>query len=453
MILFLFALLLAFPVSSSAQGGQQAVPFIMNLDYARFRNDAKSGYLEIYYQFYISQLTFVREGSRWRGAIVVKTDIINEQTQEKTVRDHMVLPLVFEDTVSFARMNSVIRQAGHLLPFGKYLLDVVAYDSVKPSMRDKLTLSLDINRILGAPAISDLQLCSSIKPSENKANPFYKNAHEVVANPTLVFGALYPVIYVYAELYDLDPARTYGVEYEVLNDAGAVVKKSSRNRQYRASNTVEVGTINAVALPSGRYTLRLSLKDPQTGIRTRVEKRFYVNNPTVAMDTPGVVSPLVADAIAALSSGEIDREFEQIKYLATEAELSIINQLRDTEGKRKFLQDFWTRREEGSDGRPPVRRSDFLRSVSLSNERFSYLGKEGWRTDRGRVFIQYGNPDEIERRPSEGEARPYEIWYYYRIENGVQFVFVDRSGFGDYQLVHSTKRGELRDEGWSRFLR
>ena len=45
-----------------------------------------------------------------------------------------------------------------------------------------------------------------------------------------------------------------------------------------------------------------------------------------------------------------------------------------------------------------------------------------------------------------------EIWHYYAIENGVDFVFVDRTGFGEYQLVHSTKRGELRDDDWQRFL-
>jgi hypothetical protein len=49
-------------------------------------------------------------------------------------------------------------------------------------------------------------------------------------------------------------------------------------------------------------------------------------------------------------------------------------------------------------------------------------------------------------------AKPYQTWYYYGLEKGVEFIFVDRLGNGDYQLVHSTKRGELQDENWQSYL-
>jgi hypothetical protein len=94
----------------------------------------------------------------------------------------------------------------------------------------------------------------------------------------------------------------------------------------------------------------------------------------------------------------------------------------------------------------------YLQRVLSASQRFHALNRDGWRTDRGRVFILFGEPDEIERFPSSQEAKPYENWHYYSIENGVEFVFIDRSGFGEYILVHSTKRGELRDDDWQRFL-
>ncbi len=78
------------------------------------------------------------------------------------------------------------------------------------------------------------------------------------------------------------------------------------------------------------------------------------------------------------------------------------------------------------------------------------MGKEGWKTDRGRVYIMYGEPNEIERYPNQTQTRPYEIWSYYDLEGGVRFVFGDITGFADYQLLHSTKRGELRDQYWER---
>ncbi len=442
--------LATFHVFAQTQG--RGSSFVMNLDYARFRNDASSGYLEIYYLFYCGQLSFQLDGARLKGAIVLNTEVINQQTGERVVKERVVLPVVIQDTSVATRTKSVVRQSGHLIANGKYVLHVVAYDSAKPVMSDSISLSVDIIEFAGTPAMSDLELCSSIRASQDKTDPFYKNAHEVVANPTLVFGRDYPVIYVYTEFYDVDTSKVYALEYAVVDDAGNVVKKTNRSRRYAVPNAVDVGTMNALSFRSGRYSLRLNMKDAQSGKSTEVEKRFYVNNPSIAQGPAKSLSQPLESGIEALTPEETDREFLQVKYLATEPEMYLFDQLKDPQGKRKFLHDFWKRIEAGSEDQPPRRRADYLRNVAIANERFSYLSKQGWQTDRGRVLAVYGPPDQIERHPSEGETKPFEIWNYYQIENGVQFIFVDWTGFGDYQLVHSTKRGEVKDEEWGRYL-
>ena len=100
-----------------------------------------------------------------------------------------------------------------------------------------------------------------------------------------------------------------------------------------------------------------------------------------------------------------------------------------------------------------MKRFDYLQLVEYVDETYREMGREGWKTDRGRIFLIYGNPDEIDRHPSVGTAKPYEIWRHHGIEAGVEFVFIDRFGYGQYILVHSTKRGELRDNTWQRLLR
>ena len=62
----------------------------------------------------------------------------------------------------------------------------------------------------------------------------------------------------------------------------------------------------------------------------------------------------------------------------------------------------------------------------------------------------YGEPTEIERYPNQIDTRPYEIWHFTEMEGGVYFIFADITGFSDYTLVNSTKRGELRDDNWQR---
>jgi hypothetical protein len=58
---------------------------------------------------------------------------------------------------------------------------------------------------------------------------------------------------------------------------------------------------------------------------------------------------------------------------------------------------------------------------------------EGWRSDRGMVYITLGPPNNIDRHPFDYDAKPYEIWEYYDMNQ--QFIFVDETGFGDYRLT------------------
>ena len=442
-LLFLFALLIGFSEAAVAQ--TPANPFVINFDYARFRNNATNGYLELYYSFYCGQITFHADGTGLKGGVGIRTNLIQEGTGKAVINERVVLPVVMDDTSAAGwRTTSILRQAGHLVPFGKYRLHVVAYDSANPAQRDSLSMPVEINAL---PVTSDLQLCASIQASANTTHAYYKNAHEVTPHPSLVFGAYMPVIYTYTELYDVDTSKVYTIDYEIIDPDGAVAKKVSRHRRYRTRNTIEVGTLNAVTLKSGKYSLRLSVQNSPAQ-----QKAFFVYQLPALSGEPAPTATSLAIAIEALTEKEVEEEFQKAKYLADKTEIYFFNQLKTAAAKKEYLKDFWNRRESGSATETPRQRIDYLRRVQLADEYYSKYIKKGWRTDRGRVFILYGKPDEVERHPSEGIAKPYEIWYFYQIENGVQFVFVDRSGFGDYELVHSTKRGELTDEDWQRYL-
>jgi GWxTD domain-containing protein len=116
------------------------------------------------------------------------------------------------------------------------------------------------------------------------------------------------------------------------------------------------------------------------------------------------------------------------------------------------LAKFWTDVENGQHEGIDFTRTIFLDRILTANQRYHAMGKEGWLTDRGRVYLLYAEPDEVERFPSSSVNKPYEIWHYNQIESGVIFVFIDRSGLGNYTLVHSTKRGEIQDESWQQYL-
>ncbi|MDX1700930.1 MAG: GWxTD domain-containing protein, partial [Melioribacteraceae bacterium] len=138
------------------------------------------------------------------------------------------------------------------------------------------------------------------------------------------------------------------------------------------------------------------------------------------------------------------------KIVATKNESEQYSDLDSLNAKREFLYLFWKKR----DNIPATEVNEFKRAyfsrVTMAEQRYSALSNPGYRTDRGIVYIKFGEPDEIDRHPNETETKPYEVWYYNQIEGGVVFVFADLTGFNNYELLHSTKRGELQDPRWRR---
>jgi len=111
---------------------------------------------------------------------------------------------------------------------------------------------------------------------------------------------------------------------------------------------------------------------------------------------------------------------------------------------------FWKARDENQSDDKNQYYQDYLSRIAEANAKYSAAKKDGWKTDRGRVFLIYGKPSEIERYPNQIETKPYEIWKYESLDGGVVFVFGDITGYNDYQLLTSTKRGEMRDDNWQR---
>ncbi len=439
----------------SVLGAQERIDpassFVVNFDFALFRNNDSTKYLELYFASFPHLVTLKRNGDHYQGFVIIDLELRDKGTQVLLEKSRSLIPIEVPDSSGPAYRNTLIGQMGYVVPTGRYDLHITAIDSLASARRD--TFSLDVEAPASSSSIvqsSDLELCTVIRQSTNTSDPFYKNAHEVVPNPTLLFGgANYPVIFHYLELYNLNVDETYTVKTILADGAGKPLQESTRKRKFGVTNAVDLGTTNATKLPSGKYSFQVFLLSAASSPLLRVEKLFYAYNPQL-------VQPTVSNAImqetslSGLSAEELAQEFDQVRYLATQQEIKTFSQISSVDGRREFLGKFWI--EVGKMGYFPIRREEYLRRIKHANEQYRAHSRAGWRTDRGRVQALYGAPDEIDRRPSSEGGKPHEIWSYYQVENGVVFVFIDRTGFGDYVLVHSTKRGELRDDNWQRLL-
>jgi GWxTD domain-containing protein len=303
-------------------------------------------------------------------------------------------------------------------------------------------------------AMSDIELCTSIQSSSNKKSIFYKNTLEVVPNVGRVYGTGLPMMYYYLETYNLADGTgkrpDVTLRLTVVDATGKEVlrKEKSKPRLHRSS--VEIGTMNLSALRGGTYLLKASMIDTGQHALAVTTKKFFIYRPGMAPDTTTAAfnASGATSEFSVMTEQEIDLLFKQASYLATQLERDQYPKLSGVEAKRNFLFEFWRRRD--TDPVTPFNefKDAYYRRVEFANATYAVGSREGWKTDRGRVYLVYGQSDEIERFPSTAESLPYEIWHYNALQGGVIFVFVDRTGLSDYQLVHSTHRDELQDGNW-----
>ncbi len=144
---------------------------------------------------------------------------------------------------------------------------------------------------------------------------------------------------------------------------------------------------------------------------------------------------------------------EDVRYIITPEELSAFKQLSNDEERDQFIEQFWLRRDPTPDTPENEFKEEHYRRIAYANEHFA-AGIPGWRTDRGRIYIVYGPPDEIDAHPSGGtydrpmeegggetSTYPFEDWRYRYIEGIGQEVvleFVDTCMCGDYHLTMDT---------------
>lgn len=101
-------------------------------------------------------------------------------------------------------------------------------------------------------------------------------------------------------------------------------------------------------------------------------------------------------------------------------------------------------------------REEYLGRIAMANKLYRVHSISGFKSDRGRVLMIYGYPNDKNIVKNQPNVKPYEIWYYNRIFNGqsnVEFVFYNESRLiNDFSLIHSNARGELMNVSWKNLI-
>jgi len=141
---------------------------------------------------------------------------------------------------------------------------------------------------------------------------------------------------------------------------------------------------------------------------------------------------------------------DEVPYIITDEERAAFKKLTTDDEKESFIENFWERRNPNPGSPENEFKEEYYRRIAYANEHYA-SGIQGWRTDRGRIYIMYGPADEIDSHPSGGTYErpqeegggetstfPFEDWRYRYIDGiGTNIVleFVDPTMSGEYHLT------------------
>lgn len=214
-----------------------------------------------------------------------------------------------------------------------------------------------------------------------------------------------------------------------------------------------IDQFNVFKLPSGNYNTVVELYDEHDSLLLINKVFFQRSNPSVQLDISRYDDVVIDNSfVASMTERRVLEENVRSLYpIATNVEREFFdNRMKEveTEQLQRYFYSFWLARNPNN---PEEAWNKYAKMVSFVQERFGSKQVKGYRTDRGRVYLQYGQPNEIREVPSDPTTAPYEIWHYYYLDDqsNVKFVFYDPSMVGnDYELLHSNKYGETHDTNW-----
>lgn len=263
----------------------------------------------------------------------------------------------------------------------------------------------------------------------------------IISNPSRRYGILNPLMYVYYELYNIsDTANgkidvTYSVE-DTLNNVVKTLPEISLEKNGHSMSLAH--GINVAAVPTGVYSLVSKITEQPENKSITISRSFEI----IQMDYMNKVPLLTAEQIKTAEN--------YLKYIATPKEYETFTRL-NIRGKSQFLMNFWN----DHDPTPGTAKNEYLDQIQqrykFANEKFGWGKTEGWNTDRGRILIKYGQPNEIERHYLEPETDSYEVWYYHQNRN-YEFDFADIHDNGDFVLLNSNKEDEVHNDNWKELI-
>ncbi|HRX23409.1 MAG TPA: GWxTD domain-containing protein [Chitinophagales bacterium] len=446
----IFCVLAGFSIQVSAQSLENMV----SIRTAVFDHPESGQYLEVYTTISGNAIHYERNKKYlYQGGVDVQLVLLQGTEVVNFDKFRLNTPQVIDtNSIDF----SLIDQQRMVIPNASLSMEVTVtdiLDSLNTFTYTEALLPLDTAGL----RFSDVQLLDTFYRSAGES-AFLKNGFEMKPY-TLNF---YPDSRSHLRFY----GEVYGTE-TLLNDPQFLltfhIESASGNissQQFFQHAKVQAGPvvsylrdIDITDLPSGNYNLVVEVHDRQNEVIGK-KKIFFQRAKKGAVSAYDNLELISTDGtfVDDYSSEQLSYFLDVIIPRSTADEAKLIASLSprvEDEMKKKFLYNFWLDRNPDD---PYGEWKRYLQLVKEANDAFSTPSRQGYRTDRGRVYLEYGRPYDRVNSVNEPGAYPYEIWFYTVLpdkQTNIGFAFYEPSMVSnDYILLHSNARGELNDPRW-----
>lgn len=376
-------------------------------DFLSFASDQEGkSRVDIFIQVPYTGIQFIKSSSGFKAAYTATVSVFDEDKEkllaEKSWKEKIEAQ-DFEQTTSKSNYNLSLRSF-HLVP-GKYFIRTAIEDedSRKTFSSENIYAVKDFSSDV---SVSDVMLIykQTYEEGNNKILP------NISKNVTVEKDGISMFFEIYSQY-----SEGVSIKFQIEDVDENILFDASLKKNIDTGHTQIIHTLEDVSLGLGTYNLKINLFDSTNTFLAGTEKSFisrWIGIPSTIKDFKKAISQLI--------------------YIATPGEIGYIEDGSTQNEKVSRYLEFWKSKDPTPNTEENEIFNEYYRRVSYANANFSHY-VEGWRSDRGMVFIILGSPNNVDRHPFDIESKPYEVWQYYELNRS--FVFVDETGFGDYRLV------------------
>ncbi|TNE54620.1 MAG: GWxTD domain-containing protein [Bacteroidetes bacterium] len=457
----LVLLMLGVFVSTNTAWGQRKKTLKAYLDHKNFYHPKLGNFVEIHLQFagYTLEYDAVEGGLQSEVAVhyVVRNDSNNVvRSDAYRLQSPLMRDSIIEDFYEIRRLS---------LEPGKYQLELNLTDLHQEGAKPVTALQeLLVTDFSGEPQISNVEVAEVIYPTSGEPGVFSKSGYEIIPRISNYYPTEAGKIPVYLEVYHpiqgSDTLGIYGLKQSIqsVKNRGAELEEFTRFTRVKVPGVLPIlRALDIGELASGEYELRFELLDKDQQVLSTTSYYFdrFNERKAEAITTDEVV--LSPEFQQSVTNDSLEYYVASLIPISKPAEIKNIIRLLKTKDKelyRKYLQSFWVN-STSTGGEAYTSWIKYKKQVLLVERLFGTNFMDGHSTDRGRVYLQYGSPNNIITRENSPSEYPYEIWRYDKIKNfsNKRFIFYNPDLVNNvYRLLHSDMVGEVQNFRWQQYL-